>query len=70
MKSIIEREATFENNSDMEDKVAQKKLSRAFANEARHTQQSDPLDNPSTEGGVSPRSKCPCVRQVCPILNL
>jgi len=28
MKSIIEREATFENNSDMEVKVTQKQLSR------------------------------------------
>jgi len=30
MKSIIERETTFENNSDMEVKVTQKQLSRAF----------------------------------------
>jgi len=30
MKSIIEPEATFENNSDMEVKVTQKKSSRAF----------------------------------------
>jgi len=30
MKSIIEREATFENNSDMEVKVTQTLLSRAF----------------------------------------
>jgi len=30
MKSIIEREATFEKNSDMEIKVRQKQLSRAF----------------------------------------
>jgi len=30
MKSIIEREATFENNSDMEVKVTQKQLSRAL----------------------------------------
>jgi len=30
MKSIIEREATFENNSDMEVKVTQKQSSRAF----------------------------------------
>jgi len=30
MKSIIEREATFENNADMEVKVRQKQLSRAF----------------------------------------
>jgi len=33
MKSIIEREATFENNSDMEGKVTQKQLSRAFVKE-------------------------------------
>jgi len=30
MKSINEREATFENNSDIQVKVAQKKSSRAF----------------------------------------
>jgi len=30
MKSIIEREATFENNSDMEVKVTQKQLWRVF----------------------------------------
>jgi len=30
MKAIIEREATFENNSDVEIKVTQKTLSRAF----------------------------------------
>jgi len=30
MKLIIEREATFENNSDMEVKITQKKSSRAF----------------------------------------
>jgi len=35
MKSIIEREATFENNSDMEVKVTQKKLSRAFVKETQ-----------------------------------
>jgi len=35
MKSIIEREATFENNSDMEVKVTQKKISRAFVNETQ-----------------------------------
>jgi len=35
MKSIIEREATFENNSDMEVKVTKKKLSRAFAKETQ-----------------------------------
>jgi len=71
MKSIIELEATFENNSDMEVKVTQKQLSRAketqwskicstvkFTWQAKH------------RGGDSPRSKCPCVRCVCPILNL
>jgi len=35
MKSIIEREATFENNSDMEVKVTQKQLSRAFVKETQ-----------------------------------
>jgi len=52
MKSIIEREATFENNSDMEVKVTQKHISRALVkehNEARHAQQSNPLDKSSTE---------------------
>jgi len=33
MKSIIEREATFVNNTDMEVKVTQKKLLRAFVKE-------------------------------------
>jgi len=53
MQSIIEREATFENNSDIEVKATQKKWSRAFLwkkhNEARHAQRSNPLDKPSTE---------------------
>jgi len=35
MKSIIEREVTFENNSDMEVKVTPKKFSRAFVNETQ-----------------------------------
>jgi len=48
MKLIIEREATFEKNSDMEIKVTQKQLSRAFANDT-HPQQSNTLDKPSTE---------------------
>jgi len=37
MKSIIEREATFENNSDMEVKVTQKQLSRAFVKETQRS---------------------------------
>jgi len=35
MKSIIEREATLENNSDMEVKVTQKKLSRTLVKETQ-----------------------------------
>jgi len=35
MKSIIECEATLENNSDMEVKVTQKNISRAFARETQ-----------------------------------
>jgi len=35
MKSIIERQATFKNNSDMEVKVTQKQLSRAFVKETQ-----------------------------------
>jgi len=35
MKSIIEREATFQNNSDTEVKKTQKKLSRAFVKETQ-----------------------------------
>jgi len=35
MKSIIEPEATFENNADMEVKVTQTKLSRAFVKETQ-----------------------------------
>jgi len=33
MKSIMEHEATFENNSDMEVKVTQEQSSRAFVKE-------------------------------------
>jgi len=48
MKSIIEREATFENNSDMEVKVTQKQLSRAFVkedyNDRPHTIQHTSVD--------------------------
>jgi len=35
MKSIIEREATVENNSDMEVTVTNTKLSQAFLNETQ-----------------------------------
>jgi len=35
MKFIIEHEATFENNSDMDFKVTQKKSSRAFVKEGQ-----------------------------------
>jgi len=35
MKLVIEREATFANNSDIEVKVTQKKLSQAFVNETQ-----------------------------------
>jgi len=35
MKSITESEATFKNNSDMEVKATQKKLSRAFVKETQ-----------------------------------
>jgi len=35
MKSIIEREATFENNSEMEVKVRHKQLSQAFVKETQ-----------------------------------
>jgi len=53
MKSIIEREATFENNSDMEVKVTQIKLSRAFVKEmacqedltVEHTMKQDILNS-------------------------
>jgi len=53
MKSIIEREATFENNSDMEVKVTQKQLSRAFVKETQWSKICSTvksLDKPSTEG--------------------
>jgi len=38
MKSIIEREATFEYNSDIEFKVTQKKLSLAFVKDMLNSQ--------------------------------
>jgi len=52
MKSIIEHAATFENNSDMEVKLTQTQLSRAFVNKTQWSktcQQSNPLDDPSIE---------------------
>jgi len=50
---IIEHEANFEKNSDMEYKETQKKYYEHLYkkdNEARHAKQSNPLDKPSTEG--------------------
>jgi len=47
MKSIIEREVTFKNSSDI---VTQKPSSRAFIKETRYAQQSNQLDKPSTYG--------------------
>jgi len=35
MKSIIERDSTFDNNSDMEVQVTQKQLSRVFLKETQ-----------------------------------
>jgi len=75
MKSITEREATFENNSDMEVKVTQKQLdlSRAFVKETQWSKTCSTVKSTwqaKQRGGVSHRSKCPCVRYVCPILNL
>jgi len=73
MKSIIKRETTFENNSDMEVKVRQKKSSRAFVKETQWSKTCSTVKSTlqaKHRGGVSPRSKCPSVRYVCPILNL
>jgi len=51
MKSIIEREVTLKNNSDMEVKVTKTIItSICKGNEARHAQPSNRLDKPSTEG--------------------
>jgi len=56
MKSIIEREASFENNSDIEITVKQKTSSRAFVkdnNELKYAQQSNRLDNGAPKGSLS-----------------
>jgi len=73
MKSIIEREATFESNSDMEVKVTHTKLSQAFIKEKQWSKACSTVKSTwqaKHRGGVSPRSKCPRVRYVCSILNL
>jgi len=73
MKSIIERVATYENNSYMEVKVTQKKSSRAFVKETQLSKTCSTVKftwQAKHPGGASPRSKCSCVRYVCPILNL
>jgi len=67
MKSIIERKATFENNSDMEVKVTQKKVSQAFVKE---TQWSKTCSTVISTWQAKHQGKCPCARYVCPILNL
>jgi len=59
MKSIIEREATFENNSDMEVKVRQKQLSRAFVKETQWSKICSTVKSTwqaKHRGGDSPRS--------------
>jgi len=50
MKSIIKREATFENNSDMEVKVTQKQLPRAYVKETQWSKTCSKVNKPSTEG--------------------
>jgi len=73
MKSIIEREETFENNSDMEVKVTQKQLSRAFVKKTQWSKTCSTVKSTWQAkhwGGASPRSKFKCVWYVCPILNL
>jgi len=72
MKLAIEREAMNENNSDMEVKVNTEKIITSIFKGNTMTQ--DMLNSQihliKHRGGVSPRSKCPWVRYVCPILNL
>jgi len=48
MKSIIECEATFEKNSDIEVTVIQKKSSQAFVKDTNEAEQSTRRDKPST----------------------
>jgi len=62
MKMIIKREATFENNSDMEFKVTQKQLSQAFVKKTQWSKTCSTVKSTwqaKHRGGVSPRSKCP-----------
>jgi len=61
------------NNSDMEVKVTQKQLSRAFVKVTQWSKICSTVKftwQAKHRGGDSPRSKCRCVWYVCPILNL
>jgi len=64
MKSIIEREATFENNSDMEVKETQKQLSRAFVEETQWSETCSTVKSTwqaKHRGWASHRSKFVCL---------
>lgn len=73
INSIIEREETFENNSDSVVTVIWNERSRAIANDTHWSKICSTVRSTSQaghRGQVSPRSKWPCVRNECPILNL
>jgi hypothetical protein len=73
MNSIIERDGTFENNSDSVVTVIVKEWSRAIANDTQWSKICSAVKSTSQaehRGQVSPRSKWPCVRNECPILSL
>jgi len=64
MKSIIECEATFENNSAMEVKITQKQLSRAFVKETQWSKTCSTVKSTRQakhRGEASPWSKWPFI---------
>ena len=73
INSIIEWEETFENNSDSVVTVILNERSRAIANDTHWSKICSTVRSTSQAGDrgqLSPRSKWPCVRNECPILNL
>jgi len=75
MKLNIERKATFESSSDWYIKVTLNKIITSICK--RYTMKQDMLNSSTWQAMQAPREvstrsrpKCPCVRYVCPILNL
>ena len=73
INSITEPEKTFENNSDCAVTIILKKWRRAIANDTKWSRICSTVKTTSQaqhRGQVSPRSKWPCKRNECLIVNL